>query len=97
MISSVLDTTSGVGFVGTTQPNQIFDNGTGVKLNNAMMQNQHIYDNALGVSGSGVLGGSDLDYANLIEANVISLNFSGTIQYNRITHRPSASRPRAGN
>ena len=87
VISSVLDTTSGVGFVGTTQPNQIFDNGTGVKLNNAMMQNQHIYDNALGVSGSGVLGGSDLDYANLIEANVISLNFSGTIQYNRITRQ----------
>ena len=85
VISSVLDTTSGFGFAGTTQPNQIFDNGTGVELNNATMQNQDVYDNALGVSGSGVLGGSNLDYANLIEANVVSMNFSGAIQYNRIT------------
>ncbi|MGA2259529.1 MAG: right-handed parallel beta-helix repeat-containing protein, partial [Thermoguttaceae bacterium] len=85
VVSSVLDTASGFGFVGTTQPNQIFDNSTGVQLNNATMQNQHVYDNASGVSGSGVLGGSDLDYANLIEANVVSVDFSGTIQYNRIT------------
>ena len=77
--------TSGFGFAGSTQPDQIFDNSTGVQLNNATMQNQHVYDNALGVSGSGVLGGSDLDYANLMEANVVTVNFSGPIQYNRIT------------
>ena len=85
VVSNVAAVASALGFVGSTQPDQIFDNSTGVQFNNATMQNQHVYDNALGVSGSGVLGGSDLNYANLIEANTVAVAFSGTIQYNRIT------------
>ena len=87
VVSNVAAVASALGFVGSTQPDQVFDNSTGVQLNSATMQNQHVYDNALGVSGSGVLGGSDLNYANLLEANTVTVNFSGFIQYNRITRK----------
>ena len=65
--STVADDINGLGFVGTTQPNQIYANATGVQLIAATMQNQHVYGNITGVSGSGVLVASDLDHANLIE------------------------------
>src|SRR5439155_18505287 len=73
----------GFGFVGTTLPNDIYGNTTGVSLSGSM-QNQHVFANTTGVTGSGVLGGTDLDEANLIETNTTGVNFSGTIQYNRI-------------
>src|SRR5205807_747044 len=46
---------------------------------------QHIYGNTTAVSGSGILGGYDLDHANVIENNASSLFFSGPVQFNRIT------------
>ena len=33
------------------------------------MQNQHVYANDTGVTGSGTLGADSLDFANLIESN----------------------------
>ena len=86
IMSTVSSTSAALGFVGTAQPNQIFANAVGVQLNNATMQNQHVYSNTLGVMGSGVLGGIDLTYANVLESNTVTVNFTGTIQYNRIDH-----------
>ena len=86
VVSTVAGDTNGLGFVGTTEPNQIFSNATGVQLS-GQMQGQHVYANVIGVSGSGILGGDDLDHANLIELNAAPLNFSGPIQFNRIARQ----------
>jgi parallel beta-helix repeat protein len=83
VIVSVDSTTGGLGFFGSGEPNQIFANQTGVQLT-GRMQNQHVHGNALGVSGSGLLGGETLDTANLIEANQVGVRFQGIVQYNRI-------------
>lgn len=48
------------------------------------MQDQHIYDNQTGVGGSGTLVASDLDHANVIEENIVGVNFTGPIEFNRI-------------
>jgi len=48
------------------------------------MQGQHVHDNGVGVSGSGVLGGADLEHANVIESNTTGVSVSGTVQFNRI-------------
>ncbi|HXJ76485.1 MAG TPA: NosD domain-containing protein, partial [Candidatus Dormibacteraeota bacterium] len=75
----------GLGYVGIARANQIYGNQTGVTVaSGARVRGQHIYNNATGVAGSGVLGGNDLDTANLIEGNTIGVNFTGTIQFNRI-------------
>ena len=84
VVSTVAGTINGFGFVGITQPNEIFSNVTGVQLT-GQMQNQYIHDNATGVSGSGILGGNDLEHANLIEANTTGVSFTGPIQFNRIS------------
>jgi len=86
VVASVNDSTNGLGFVGSSIPNEIFDNTTGVQLT-GLMQNQHIHANATGViggSGAGTLGGTSLDAANVIEDNQVGINFNGVIQYNRI-------------
>ena len=36
------------------------------------------------MTGSGILGGNDLEHANLIESNVTGVNFNSPIQFNRI-------------
>ena len=82
--STVSDPASALGFVTGSQPNQIFDNVTGVQLTNAAMQNQHIYENQTGVSGSGNLVSDDLAHANVIEENSVGINFSGPIEFNKI-------------
>ncbi|HEV3341825.1 MAG TPA: right-handed parallel beta-helix repeat-containing protein, partial [Pirellulales bacterium] len=84
VVSSVADTAAGLGFVGVTSPNQIYANSTGVQLNAAVMQNQHVYGNVTGVSGSGSLVSSDLDHANLIELNSVGVGIIGPIEFNRI-------------
>ena len=49
------------------------------------LQNQHIYSNTTGVSGTGVIGGTDLGLMNLIEGNVTGVSgFTGVIQFSRI-------------
>jgi len=47
VIATVAGSTNGFGFVGSTAPNQIYNNQTGVQLI-GQMQNQHIYDNTTG-------------------------------------------------
>ncbi len=73
----------GFGFVGDVGPNEISGNTVGVELN-GWMQNQHITGNNIGVTGSGVLGGLDIEHANRIEANAVGVRFDGTIQYTEI-------------
>ena len=86
--TGVLSTIAGngaFGFVGAATPNDIHDNATGVQLVAATVRNQRIHDNATGVSGSGLVGGDSLDFANLIEDNAIGIGvFTGTVQFNRI-------------
>ena len=83
VVVSPLGDSEGFGFVGDAAPNEIFDNQVGVELS-GRMQNQHILQNVTGVTGSGVLGGTDLQFANLIESNTTGVDFDGIIQFNRI-------------
>lgn len=73
----------GLGFVGAAKPNEIYSNTVGVSLT-GLMRAQHVHHNTTGVTGSGVLGGADIETANLIEANGTGVNFAGIIQFNRI-------------
>ena len=55
------------------------------------MQGQHIRDNTVGVTGSGLLGPEELEQANIIEANTTGVsNFIGTIQFNRFAGNATA-------
>src|SRR5262249_48060023 len=81
---SVTSASTGLGFVAGSTPSQIFGNSTGVVLT-GLMQGQHIAFNSVGVSGSGVLGGTSLDTADLIEANGVGAQFTGTVQYDRFS------------
>jgi hypothetical protein len=83
--ASVGGTVDALGFVGSGSPNEIYANNLGVVLT-GQMQNQHIHHNMTGVFGSGLLGGSDLELANLIEWNAIGVDLDGTIQFNRIAY-----------
>ncbi|WP_457423984.1 right-handed parallel beta-helix repeat-containing protein [Roseateles sp. P5_E7] len=85
IISTVAGTTNALGFVAGSTPNEIDGNKTGVELQAARMQNQHLTGNTLGVTGSGILGGADLSTANVIEGGVAGVaSFSGSVQFNRI-------------
>jgi hypothetical protein len=83
IVASVDSIVDGLGFVAGTTPNRIHGNTVGVSLT-GRMRDQHIFANTTGVTGSGILGGESLDWANLIEGNVTGVNFAGTIQFNRI-------------
>ncbi|MCP3988946.1 MAG: hypothetical protein GY724_07720, partial [Actinomycetia bacterium] len=96
VVATVEGDVDGFGFVGITEPNAIHSNDTGVELT-GRMQNQHVHDNLIGVSGSGVLGGEDLDLANRVEANGVGVtNFTGSIQYNRIAGNTTSGIQAAG-
>jgi hypothetical protein len=84
LASGVANPASALGFVEADRPNQIFDNMTGVALNAALMQGQHVFANDVGVTGTGLLVAIDLDHANVIEANSVGINFNGPIEFERI-------------
>ena len=85
-----------LGFVGAAEPNEIFDNATGVRLT-GWMQNQHVFANTTGVNGSGVLGPVEgFDLANVFEHNVTGADFAGVIQFNRFLGNETAIEARAG-
>ncbi len=90
--SSISGTTQALGFVSaSSKPNEIYANGTGVSLANGRMQNQHVYANNTGVTGSGIIGGESLDLANVIEGNTTGVgSFTGTIQFNRFSANATA-------
>ena len=78
------DAKTAFGFVAGSGSNRIRDNGLGVDLQ-GRMQGQEIRNNAVGVSGEGILGGTSLTGANRIVGNTVGVTaFKGDIQYNRI-------------
>ncbi|HAM70036.1 MAG TPA: hypothetical protein DCM86_00140, partial [Verrucomicrobiales bacterium] len=79
---------AGLGFVGASLPrNEISGNQVGVTLAlGARVRGQDILSNVTGATGSGVLGGNELDTANLIDGNTTGVNFTGVIQFNRISN-----------
>ncbi|WP_372898299.1 NosD domain-containing protein, partial [Stieleria sp.] len=83
--SGVAAEDAALGFVGQGIPNVIVGNTTGVLLN-GLMRGQIIRANAIGVQGSGILGGDDLSHANEISENTIGVQFDGEVRYNRIGH-----------
>jgi parallel beta-helix repeat protein len=84
IVVQVTDPQAGLGFVGAGMPNEITENAVGIHVAAGRVQNQHVVGNTTGVTGSGVLGGDDLSLANVIEANEAGVNFTGTIQFNRL-------------
>ena len=84
LTSTVSDPTAALGFLAGSALNQIFHNVTGVSLTSATMEDQYIFENQTGVSGSGSLVPSDLSVANIIENNNTGVAFSGPIEFNRI-------------
>ena len=96
IVSTVADTTNGLGYFGVTRPNQIYKNSVGVNLQQAVMQNQHVFANATGVSGSGSLVPNDFDHANVIEMNTTGVDISGPVQFNRIARNSVGIKPRSG-
>ncbi len=84
--ASVNTLSGGLGYVGSAAPNDIHHNVDGVELT-GRMQGQRIHDNVTGVTGSGTLGGEDFATANLIEQNLVGVQFDGTVQFNRIAQR----------
>jgi Ca2+-binding RTX toxin-like protein len=73
------------GAVAGSEPNTIEDNAVGVQLTNAQVINQTITRNVIGVSGSGLIGGTVIADYNLISYNQTGVtNFTGVIEYNRI-------------
>ena len=83
VVDTVNSNTVGLGFAADSNDNEIFGNAVGVNLT-GLMQNQSITANTIGVTGSGVLGGTSLDSANLIQDNATGIQFTGTIQYDDI-------------
>ena len=95
VLSTVDNPSTGLGFIAGQEPDQIYQNTTGVELVNATLQDQHVYLNQTGVGGSGNLVATDLDQANVIEENIVGVNFNGPIEFNRIDSNSIGIRPRA--
>ena len=95
IMATVADEIDGLGFVDSAESNQVFDNTIGVQLT-GLMQNQHVYNNTTGVTGSGVLGGGNLELANLIEGNITGVDFDGAVQFNRIARNTIGIEARHG-
>ena len=83
VVDFVNSATAGLGFLPGATPNVIIGNGTGVQLN-GLMQGQIITSNIVGVTGTGVLGGTSLDSANQILNNTTGVSFAGEVRFNRI-------------
>ncbi len=89
-IRSTVSGASALGVVTGSAGNEIYQNSTGVVLIGADLQSQKIHDNAIGVSGSGSLGPSSLDNANIIESNTTGAILSGPIHFNRFSRNGTA-------
>ena len=84
VVATVNSLTEGLGYVGSKISNEIANNTTGLELT-GRARGQRIVGNTIGVVGSGVLGGEDDTFPNVIELNTTGVaNFSGTIQFNRL-------------
>lgn len=75
----------GLGFYGAPLPNRVHHNQTGILLQ-GYVQNQRVYANQTGISGTGRVGPEfdDFDHANQIESNGVGVSVVGDVQFNRI-------------
>ena len=73
------------GAVAGSTPNIITQNGVGISLSNAQVIDQQITANTVGLSGSGLIGGTTAADFNLITYNQTGISsFTGLVEYNRI-------------
>ncbi len=80
--TSVGSTANGLGYFGTTRPNRIQGNTTGISLSqSAVVQRQYVWGNSNGVTGVGSVIPNGFSDANTIGRNDVGINISGTIQY----------------
>ncbi|MCS7470501.1 right-handed parallel beta-helix repeat-containing protein, partial [Stieleria sp. ICT_E10.1] len=81
------DPVGGFGVVGSLASNQIFGNSTGVHLNvpGSLVAGQQIFNNGLGVSGVGRVGGYDPLHLNRIYENQTGVSASGRVEFNVIS------------
>lgn len=83
--TSVLDPNSLFGAFAGSGSNDIFQNTTGVVLTNAQIIGQHIFSNTIGLSGSGIIGGTVAADVNLINYNQAGISsFTGLVRFDRI-------------
>ncbi|MCB2043399.1 MAG: right-handed parallel beta-helix repeat-containing protein, partial [Rhodoferax sp.] len=83
--STVAGMTDGLGFVAGSGINLVDQNTTGIQSVGAQFQLQHVTRSTTGVTGSGIVGGTSLDLANVISGNTTGISaFAGTVQYSRI-------------
>ncbi len=96
-ITTIVNSTSGgLGFFGSTRPNQIDRNTTGVNLLAATMQNQWVLANIIGVSGNGSMTPIDVDHTNTIALNMTGVDIVGPVTFNRISRNATGVIARSG-
>lgn len=84
--TTVAGNSTGLGFVAGSGVNDLVGNATGIQAVAAQFQQQHVRGGNVGVTGSGIIGGTSLDLANLIEGAATGIaNFTGIVQYSRIS------------
>jgi Ca2+-binding RTX toxin-like protein len=84
VLTNITDAEQVLGAVPGSRPNRIYDNEIGVLLNNATVQAQEILNNVTGISGSGLVGGSDPSSSNLISGNQVGVDVTGDVYSNEI-------------
>ncbi len=94
--ASVASEADALGFVGPFRPNEISGNAAGILLEGGRVQGQHVFDGGTGVTGSGILGGTDHERASLVERNAVGVEMTGPIQYTRIGHNGIGIRASSG-
>ena len=83
--SPVQDANALFGAFAGSGSNDIFQNATGVALTGAQVIGQHIFANAIGISGSGTIGGAVPASVNLINYNQTGISgFTGLVRFDRI-------------
>ncbi|MFM8802915.1 MAG: beta strand repeat-containing protein, partial [Planctomycetia bacterium] len=90
--TTVAGAVDGLGFVAGSGVNDVVGNTVGVEAVAAQFQRQRIADNITGARGSGTIGGTSLDTANLFVGNRTAVtDFTGTVQYGRFTRNLAAA------
>ena len=96
-ITTIVNSTSGgLGYFGSTVPNQVDRNGTGIELRNAVVQNQRILANGTGIYGTGSASPVDFDRSNVVALNTVGIDIAGPIMFNRLSRNAVGAKPRSG-
>ncbi len=83
--TTVAGMVDGLGFVAGSGSNTVDQNTTGIESVGAQFQLQQVMRSTIGVTGSGIVGGTSLDLANVVSGNTTGIAaFVGTVQYSRV-------------